>query len=148
MGVQSLGRKDALEEEIVSHSSILARKIPWTVEPGGLQSMGSQRAGWDWACTQVQTRIEVRIYAKHETPVSLAPTVTSFIYQHSITLISVRSELALPLKTSFISQLCYKRKGRLDFKNKIYQKTHCKSRTSTNTVYGNKHLFRSFRIST
>ena len=38
--VQSLGQEDPLEEEMATHSSILAWKIPWTVEPGGLQSMG------------------------------------------------------------------------------------------------------------
>ena len=41
--VQSLGRKDALEE--ATHASILTGRIPWTEEPGGLQSMGSQRVG-------------------------------------------------------------------------------------------------------
>ena len=41
--VQSLGREDPLEEELATHSSTLAWKIPWTEEPGGLQSMGSQR---------------------------------------------------------------------------------------------------------
>ena len=41
--VQSLGREDLLEKEMATHSSILAWKIPWMVEPGGLQSMGSQR---------------------------------------------------------------------------------------------------------
>ena len=40
--VQSLGREDLLEKEIATHSSILAWKIAWTEEPGGLQSMGSQ----------------------------------------------------------------------------------------------------------
>ena len=40
--VQSLGREDLLEKEMAIHSSILAWKIPWTVEPGRLQSMGSQ----------------------------------------------------------------------------------------------------------
>ena len=40
--VQSLGQEDPLEEEMVIHSSILAWRIPWTEEPGGLQSMGSQ----------------------------------------------------------------------------------------------------------
>ena len=40
--VQSLGREDLLEEEMATHSSILAWKIPWTEEPGRLQSMGSQ----------------------------------------------------------------------------------------------------------
>ena len=43
MRVWSLGREDPLEEEMATHSSILAWKIPWTEEPGGLQSMGSQR---------------------------------------------------------------------------------------------------------
>ena len=41
--VQSLGREDPLEKEMAIHSSILAWRIPWTEEPGGLQSMGSQR---------------------------------------------------------------------------------------------------------
>ena len=45
--VQSLGQEDPLEEEMAPHSSILAWKIPWTEEPGGLQSMGSQRVGHD-----------------------------------------------------------------------------------------------------
>ena len=43
--VQSLGQEDPLEEEVATHSSILAWKILWTEEPGGLQSMGSQRVG-------------------------------------------------------------------------------------------------------
>ena len=43
--LQSLGQEDALEKEMATHSSILAWKIPWTEEPDGLQSMGSQRAG-------------------------------------------------------------------------------------------------------
>ena len=44
MWVQSLGQEDPLEEEMATHSSILAWEIPWTEEPGGLQSMGSK--GW------------------------------------------------------------------------------------------------------
>ena len=45
--VQSLGREDLLEKEMATYSSILAWKTPWTEEPGGLQSMGSQRVGHD-----------------------------------------------------------------------------------------------------
>ena len=45
--VQSLGWEDALEKETATHSSILAWKISWTEEPGGLQSMGSQRVRHD-----------------------------------------------------------------------------------------------------
>ena len=43
--IQSLGQEDPLEEDIETHSSILAWRIPWTEEPGGLQSIGSQRVG-------------------------------------------------------------------------------------------------------
>ena len=45
--VQSLGWEDPLEKEMVTHSSILAWRIPWTEEPGGLQTMRSQRVGHD-----------------------------------------------------------------------------------------------------
>ena len=46
--VQSLGWEDPLEKEMATHSSILAWKISWTEEPGGLQPMESQRVGHDW----------------------------------------------------------------------------------------------------
>ena len=45
--IQSLGQEDPLEEDIATHSSILAWRIPWTEEPGGLQSIGSQGVGHD-----------------------------------------------------------------------------------------------------
>ena len=45
--VRTLGQEDPLEKEMATHSSILAWRIPWTEEPGGLQSMGSQRVGHD-----------------------------------------------------------------------------------------------------
>ena len=45
--VQPLGWEDPLEKETATHSSTLAWKIPWMEEPGGLQSMGSQRVGHD-----------------------------------------------------------------------------------------------------
>ena len=47
MWIPSLGQEDPLEYEMVTHSSILAWKIPWTEEPGGLQSVGLQRVGCD-----------------------------------------------------------------------------------------------------
>ena len=47
--VRSLGWEDHLEKEMAAHSTILAWKIPWMKEPGGLQSVGSQRVGHDWA---------------------------------------------------------------------------------------------------
>ena len=45
--VGSLGWEDPLEKEVATHSRILAWRIPWTEEPGGLQFMGSQRIGHD-----------------------------------------------------------------------------------------------------
>ena len=44
-----LGQEDPLEKGMASHSSILAWEIPWTEESGGLQSMGLQKVGHDWA---------------------------------------------------------------------------------------------------
>ena len=47
--VQALGGEDPLEKEMAIHSSTIAKKIPWTEEPGRLQSMGWRRVGHDWA---------------------------------------------------------------------------------------------------
>ena len=52
--VRSLGQEDPLEKELASHSSIFAWEIPWTEEPGGLQSMGSQRVRHKLAIKQQQ----------------------------------------------------------------------------------------------
>ena len=49
--VRSLGWEDPLEKEMVTHSSILAWRIPWTEKPGRLQSTGSQRVGHDFTFT-------------------------------------------------------------------------------------------------
>ena len=49
--VRSLGQEDHLEKEMATHSSVLAWRIPWTEEPGRLQSMGSQRVGNNWAAS-------------------------------------------------------------------------------------------------
>ena len=46
--VQPLGQEDPLEKEMATHSSILAWRLPWTEEPGRLQSMGSQRVRHNW----------------------------------------------------------------------------------------------------
>ena len=48
--IWSLGREDPLENRVTAHSSVLAWEIPWTEEPGGLQSRRSQRVRHDWAC--------------------------------------------------------------------------------------------------
>ena len=54
MQIQSLGQEDALEEEMATHANIFAWRIPWTQEPGGLQSMGLQRVGQDLVTKQQQ----------------------------------------------------------------------------------------------
>ena len=59
--VQSLGWEDLQEKEMVIHSSILARKIPWTQETGRLQSMGSQRVRHNWA-TSLSLSLSFHIY--------------------------------------------------------------------------------------
>ena len=51
--VHSLGQEDSLEKEMATHPSILAWRIPWTEEPGGLQSTGLQRIGHDRATEHI-----------------------------------------------------------------------------------------------
>ena len=64
--VQSLGGEDPLEEEMATHSSILAWRIPWTEEPGGRQSMGSQRVRHEWvtehSCTHPGVYIQKKLH--------------------------------------------------------------------------------------
>ena len=52
--VQSVGQEDPLDEEMATHSTIFAL-IPWTEEPGRLQSMGSQRVEHDWTHTETES---------------------------------------------------------------------------------------------
>ena len=54
--VRSLGWEDPLEKEMAIHSSTIAWKIPWTEEPGRLQSMWSQRVGHDWATSRSRSQ--------------------------------------------------------------------------------------------
>ena len=65
--VQSLGQEDPLEKETAAHSSILAWEIPWTEEPGGLQSMRSQS--------------QTCFTNKHESHVSLDKLLNFFVLQ-------------------------------------------------------------------
>ena len=65
MWVPSLGREDSLEEGRATHSSILAWRIPWREDPGGLQSLGSQRVGHDWkdlACMHTRGCVAISAY--------------------------------------------------------------------------------------
>ena len=58
--VRSLGWEDPLEKEMTTHSSIIAWKIPWTEEPGALQSIGLQRVGHDCSPSQASAILEPR----------------------------------------------------------------------------------------
>ena len=60
MWAQSLGWEDPLEKEMTTHSSILAWEIPWTEEPGGLLSMGSQKS-WTQLSDSTTTQILLKI---------------------------------------------------------------------------------------
>ena len=62
--VQSLGWEDPLEKEMATHSSILAWRIPWTEEPGGLQSTGLQRVGHVWVTSLSMYTVQVLVYSK------------------------------------------------------------------------------------
>ena len=81
----SLGWEDPLEEGMASHSSILVWRIPWTEEPGGLQSMGSQGVGHDWSDLALEIPL-LAIHLKEWKPVStqkLAHVVYSSIIHNS-----------------------------------------------------------------
>ena len=58
MWFRSLGQRDPLEKEMATLSSLLAWEIPWTEEPGGIQSMGSQRVGHNLATEQQQGLVD------------------------------------------------------------------------------------------
>ena len=64
--VQSLGWEDSLDKGMATHFSTLAWIIPWTEEPGGLQSMGSQRGRHDWS-NLAHTHTHTHLYSKHWT---------------------------------------------------------------------------------
>ena len=88
MWVWSLGREDPLEKEMATHSSILAWRIPWMEEPGGLQSTGSQRVGHDWATTSIHfTSILKEINPEYsvddETPILWPPESNNWLIRKS-----------------------------------------------------------------
>ena len=64
-GIRSLGWEDPLEKEMATHSSILAWKIPWTEQPRGLRSMGSQRVGHNWVTKTTTTTFTQQAFTEH-----------------------------------------------------------------------------------
>ena len=77
MLVWFLGQKDPLEQEMTTHSSILAWKIPWIEEPGGLQSIGSQKVKHDWVTECVPACVCTHVYCR--TQVSLSHLSVLFL---------------------------------------------------------------------
>ena len=83
--IRSLGQEDPLEKKMATHCSILAWEIPWTEEPGGLQSMGvKRRAGHDLAAKQQQRGENGRQYITH----SLAPCQNSLCCTYLLLIVS------------------------------------------------------------
>ena len=72
--VHPLGLEDTREKEMATHSSTLAWRIPWTEEPGRLQSMGSQRVGHDLAIEHAHTRTQKK-------PISVPGTYTDHLWE-------------------------------------------------------------------
>ena len=70
--VQCLGQEDLLDKKMAPHSSILAWKIPWTEQPGRLQSMGSRRVGHDWA-TSLYTYTHLQNFKVSKTQIYTIP---------------------------------------------------------------------------
>ena len=86
--VQSLGWEDALEEDMATHSNILIWRIPWTEEPGELQSKGSRRVGYNWSnLASVQWNI-THALKKNET----VPFVATWMDLENIMLSEIRQK--------------------------------------------------------
>ena len=80
MQVQTIGQTDPLEEGMATHTSMHARRISWTEEPGGLQSIGSQRIGQDWsywARTYVNTYTHTHTHTRY--------TACAYVHTHTHT---------------------------------------------------------------
>ena len=91
--VRSLGPEDPLEKEMATQCSILAWKIPWTEEPGRLQSTGSQRVGHDWA-TSLHFQYSCRKIPWTEEPSRLQAMVSQRVGHNWVTSLSLFRALA------------------------------------------------------
>ena len=108
--VQSLGREDLLEKKMATHSSTLAWKIRWTEKPGRLQSMGSQRAGHDWATSLhftslhfIESEDYFVWYSHFDNINSSNPRTCSISPSVCVILISFNSVLEFSAYKSFVS---------------------------------------------
>jgi len=123
--VRSLGREDPLEKEMAIHSSSTVWKIPWTEEPGRLQSMGSQRVGHNWATSLHFTLLQWHgIYKKR----SLSAFHLSYILTNSIKAhFPVNSVKCHLVNVSLVMYLSLKNKKRMKWfmmKIELYYQPH------------------------
>ena len=79
--VRSLGQEDPLEKEMAAHSSIPAWRIPWTEEPGGLQSTGSQKVRHDWTTSLTQVSSTCAKYQNFKKNNNNNPGAAQFSHQ-------------------------------------------------------------------
>ena len=84
MRVRSLGGEDPLEEEMATHSSILAWRIPWTEKPGGLQSMGLQKSGTGpvSACVCMHTHTHTHTRTLESSDLAALPAPPQLLQHH------------------------------------------------------------------
>ena len=75
--VQSLGQKESLEKKMATHSSILAWRIPWTEEPGSVQSMGSQRVRHDRETEHTHTASREQMKSEELSPGDISQSIYS-----------------------------------------------------------------------
>ena len=83
MQVRSLGWEDPLEKGTATHSSIFAWRMPWKEEPGGLQSMGSQRVRRDWSNLEHTHKSLEHFLAFSKIPINILP-INEYILQQVI----------------------------------------------------------------
>ena len=96
------GGEKPLEEGMVTHSSIFTWRIPWTEEPGGLQSIGSQRVGHDWSDLESSTQY------------NLSPNFVSlsFAEKHTWDNLQANRDIEVPLLAKLLKEY-----SRIDFSN-------------------------------
>ena len=102
--VQFLGQEDPLEEDMATYSSIVAWRIPWTGEPGGIQSTGWLRVGHDWAHTQQRPFLRPRGFLSLLSSL-VAPKISVLGQKMSVTTSPINPRTGLP-KILSVSSCC------------------------------------------
>ena len=113
--VRSLGQKDPLEESMATHSSILAWRIPWTEEPGGLQSRGLQKVRHDCSDSMhTRTTCAGACAGGHRPPVGRGWTECQAPYDEQDS-----PPLVIELSRPTCQQCCYQETGKRNLKNHL-----------------------------